>query len=99
MLEQDVHRYNAQLGYWIAESYWGQGVMTKAIIAITDFGFQQFNLNRIYAEPYAPNKASVRVLEKAGFVYEGRLRASVVKNGKVLDQLIYAKVSNQQPSP
>ena len=92
MMGQDVHRFTAELGYWLAEPYWGQGIMTSAVIAITEFGFRELGLNRIYAEPYASNPASVRVLEKAGFEFEGRLCASVVKNGKVLDQLMYAKV-------
>ena len=92
MLGQDVHRLTAELGYWLAEPYWGQGIMTSAVIAVTDLGFQDFGLNRIHAEPYASNRASARVLEKARFRFEGRLRASVVKNGKVLDQCVYAKV-------
>jgi RimJ/RimL family protein N-acetyltransferase len=92
MLGQDVHHLTAELGYWLAESYWGKGVMTSALIAITEYGFLKFGLNRIYAEPYAPNSASMRVLEKAGFTFEGRLRASVVKNGKILDQCMFAKV-------
>lgn len=91
-LGQDVHHLTAELGYWLAEPYWGKGIMTSAVIAITDYGFLEFGLNRIYAEPYFSNSASIRVLEKAGFTFEGRLRASVIKNGKVLDQSMYAKL-------
>ncbi len=87
---QDVHRYTAELGYWLAEPFWGKGIITEAAIAITKYGFNEFNLNRIYSEVYASNPASARVLEKAGFQYEGRLKASVYKDGKVLDQLVYA---------
>ena len=89
---QDVHRLTAELGFWLAESYWGRGIMTSAVITVTDFGFQEFGLNRVFAETYASNAASARVLEKAGFQFEGRLRASVIKNGKVLDQLMYSKI-------
>ena len=92
MLGQDVHHLTAELGYWLAESYWGRGIMTSAATEVSDYGFREFGLNRIYALPYAHNLASMRVLEKAGFTFEGRLRASVVKGGKILDQNMYAKV-------
>jgi len=92
MLGQDVHHLTAELGYWLAEPFWGKGVMTSAVIAISDYGFREFGLNRICALPYSYNLASMRVLEKAGFKFEGRLRASVVKGGKILDQNLYAKV-------
>ena len=89
---EDVHRFTAELGYWLAEPYWGRGVMTEAVAKFTDYVFDQFGLMRIYAEPYAENAASCRVLEKAGYTLEGRLRASVVKEGRVLDQLLYAQI-------
>jgi ribosomal-protein-alanine N-acetyltransferase len=87
-----VERISAELGYWLGETYWGRGVMTEAVRAFTDWGIATFSLTRIYALPYATNLASVRVLEKAGFVYEGRLRRSAIKRGQVLDQLVYADV-------
>ena len=89
---KDVYRFTAELGYWLAETYWGKGIMTSAVTAITKIAFKQFRLNRVYAKPFISNTASVRVLEKAGFQLEGRLRASIIKNGQVLDQLIYSKV-------
>ncbi|MCJ7581360.1 MAG: GNAT family N-acetyltransferase, partial [Candidatus Aminicenantes bacterium] len=67
-------------------------IMTKAVALFTEFAFDKFNLNRIYAEPYVTNPASACVLEKAGFVLEGTLRSNVYKDGKVLDQFLYAKV-------
>ena len=88
---QDVHRQTAGLGYWLAEKFWGRGIMTEAVTAFTDFWFDTFPLRRIYAEAYANNSASARVLEKAGFVFEGRLKNNVIKDGKVLDSLLYAK--------
>lgn len=89
---KDVHRYSAELGYWLAELYWNRGIMTEAVRMLSAYAFETYDLLRIYAEPYATNPASVKVLEKAGFLYEGRLRASVYKNGKILDQFVYAIV-------
>ena len=60
--------------------------------AFVNYCFQKFPLHRIYAEPYANNHASARVLEKAGFVLEGRLGKNAVKDGQVLDSLLYAKI-------
>lgn len=90
-LGQDVHRLTAEMGYWLAEPYWGQGVMTEAVTRFTSYAFETFQLRRIYAEPYAGNQASCRVLEKAGFMLEGRLRNSVIKDGTLFDQLLYAR--------
>jgi [ribosomal protein S5]-alanine N-acetyltransferase len=87
----DVHRQTAELGYWLSQEFWGLGIMTEAVAAFTDFCFEKFPLRRIYAEPFANNPASVRVLEKAGFVFEGRLKNNVLKDGKLLDSLLYAR--------
>ncbi len=89
---QDVHRYTAELGYWLAEPFWNQGIITKAIQTVTEYAFDRFGLVRIYAEPYASNSASSKVLEKAGFQLEGRLKGNVYKNGKIMDQFVYAKI-------
>jgi RimJ/RimL family protein N-acetyltransferase len=90
-LEQDVHRHTAGLGYWLGEEFWGRGIMTEAVGALTDFCFDNFPLRRIYAEAFANNPASARVLEKVGFVFEGRLKNHVIKDGELLDSLLYAK--------
>lgn len=92
LLGKDVHRLSAELGYWLAEPFWNQGIMTMAVTHVVNYGFTVLQLNRIYAGPYATNPASARVLEKSGFVREGVLRASVIKQGRVLDQILYAKV-------
>lgn len=89
---QDVHRLTAEMGCWLAEPYWGKGFMTEAVGRFTQFVFDTFPLVRIYAEPYATNASSCRVLEKAGFALEGRLRSSVIKDGQILDQLLYARI-------
>ncbi len=91
-LNQDVHRLTAELGYWLGEPFWGKGIMSEAVRCFVDFAFDHFGLVRIYAEPYAGNANSCRVLEKAGFVLEGRLRGSVIKEGQIGDQLLYARV-------
>jgi RimJ/RimL family protein N-acetyltransferase len=87
----DVHRQTAELGYWLGEEFWGRGIMTETVTGFTDFCFENFPLRRIYAEPFANNSASARVLEKAGFAFEGRLKNNVLKDGKLLDSLLYAR--------
>lgn len=90
MLREDVERVSAEIGYWIGEAYWGRGIVTEALIATTRYAVETFGLTRVYAIPFAENAASCRVLEKAGFVLEGRLRRSAIKDGIVRDQLQYA---------
>ena len=87
----DVHRQTAELGYWLSQEFWGRGIMTEAVADFTDFSFENFQLRRIYAEPFGNNPASARVLEKAGFTFEGRLKSNVLKDGKLLDSLLYAR--------
>ena len=87
----DVHRQTAELGYWLSQEFWGRSIMSEAVAAFTDFCFENFQLRRIYAEPFANNPASARVLEKAGFAFEGRLKNNVLKEGKLLDSLLYAR--------
>lgn len=87
----DVHCMTAELGYWLAEDYWGRGIMTEAVQQICEEGAERWeDLLRIYAEPFAHNTASRRVLEKAGFTLEGVLRKSVCKRGRVCDSCMYA---------
>jgi ribosomal-protein-alanine N-acetyltransferase len=88
---QDVYRHTATIGYWLGEKFWGRGIMTEAVTAVTDFCFGNFPLRRISAEVFANNPASARVLEKAGFTFEGRLKNNVTKDGLVLDSLLYAR--------
>ena len=86
----NIHRQTAELGYYIAEEYWGKGIMTEAVKQICEYVFANSDIIRIYAEPFAYNIASCRVLEKAGFQYEGTLRSNAVKNGKVIDMKMYS---------
>ena len=87
--KDNVHFRTAEMGYYIAEEYWGKGIMTEAIKQICQHVFQKSDIIRIYAEPFAYNIASCRALEKAGFQYEGTLRNNAVKNGKVIDMKMY----------
>lgn len=89
-LQSDIHRKNAELGYWLAEPYWGQGIITRAIQQMVDYGFQNWAINRIFARPFGTNLGSQKALEKAGFLLEARLKQTIFKNGEYLDELIYA---------
>jgi RimJ/RimL family protein N-acetyltransferase len=88
---EDVHRHTAEFGYWLGEGFWSQGIMSEVVPAFVDYCFKEFSLHRIYALPHSNNPASARVLEKAGFVLERRLRKNVIKDGQILDSLLYAK--------
>ena len=94
----DVYRRSGELGYWLAEPFWGRGIMTEAVGRICREAFSAFDLVRIFAEPYAANIASRRVLEKAGFRQEGLLRQSVCKKGEILDSCIYALLRQEMPA-
>jgi RimJ/RimL family protein N-acetyltransferase len=89
---EDVHRRTAELGYWLAVPYWGRGIMSRAVRTFTEWAFVRFDLLRVHASVYQTNPASARVLENAGFRFEGRLRSSVVKYGRLADQLVYARI-------
>lgn len=90
--KSDVYRKSAELGYWLGEEFWGQGIMTEAVKQICSLAFSSLDIVRISAEPFASNLASRKVLEKAGFSLEGILQKRVFKNGKLLDSCIYAKI-------
>ncbi|MEE0420466.1 MAG: GNAT family protein [Lachnospiraceae bacterium] len=91
----NIHRQTAELGYYIAEEYWGKGIMTEAVKQICRYVFDKSDIIRIYAEPFAYNVASCRVLEKAGFQYEGTLRSNAVKNGEVIDMKMYSLLKTE----
>lgn len=86
----DVYEKSGELGYWLAEEYWGQGIMTEAVKRICREAFEKFDIVRIYAEPYAYNIGSRSVLEKAGFSLEGTMKRAVCKWEKIYDCCIYA---------
>ena len=90
--QENIHYRTAELGYYIGEKYWGNGYMTEAVKQACGFVFENSDIIRIYAEPFAYNTGSCRVLEEAGFVYEGTLRSNAYKNGNIIDMKMYALV-------
>lgn len=93
----DVERVSAEIGYWIAEPFWGRGIATEALVAVTRYAIATHGFTRVFAVPFATNAASCRVLEKAGYVLEGRLRRSAIKDGVIVDQFQYAFTASQEP--
>jgi [ribosomal protein S5]-alanine N-acetyltransferase len=85
----DVERVSAEIGYWLGEPFWGWGIASEAVAAVTQYAIETHGFTRMFAVPFASNAASCRVLEKAGYALEGRLRRSAIKNGEVIDQLQY----------
>ena len=88
--QDDVYRHSAELGYWLAEPYWGRGIATRAVRATCGVGFQDQDLARIFACVFEENIRSCRVLEKTGFTLEGVHRKAVFKNGALTDEKMYA---------
>jgi RimJ/RimL family protein N-acetyltransferase len=88
----DVNALSAEIGYWLGEEYWNRGIATEAVVAMCNYGFNTLGMQRVYAEVFQWNDASMRVLEKAGFVREGVLRSSAIKDRKIIDQVVYAKI-------
>jgi len=88
--KEDIYRLSAKLGYFLAEPYWGKGIMTGIVRQVCADVFENTDIVRIFATAFAHNAASCRVLEKAGFQCEGVLRQSAIKNGQVLDTKMYA---------
>ncbi len=90
----DIHCKNAELGYWLGEPFWGKGIITRAIAQMVDYGFKNFEINRIFARPFGNNMGSQKALEKAGFILETKFEKTLFKNGEYLDELIYSKRRN-----
>ena len=93
--QTNIHNKTAELGYYIAEEYWGKGIMTEAVKQLCDYVSSHTDIIRIYAEPFSYNIGSCRVLEKAGFQYEGTPRSNALKNGNVLDMKMYSKLKTE----
>ncbi len=91
--QRNIHRLTAEMGYYMAEECWGNGYMTDAVKQVCEYVFQNSDIIRIFAEPFAYNTGSCRVLEKNGFMLEGLLRKNAIKNGHVLDMKLYAKIN------
>jgi [ribosomal protein S5]-alanine N-acetyltransferase len=90
VFQDDVYFQSAELGYWLGEPYWGRGIMTRAVGAFTRYAFDAYDLVRLFAHVFESNPASARVLEKAGYRLEGVLEKNVNKNGRILNEWLYA---------
>lgn len=86
----DVYGKTGELGYWLAKDYWRQGIMSRAVKEIVKEVFDKYDIVRIYAEPFEPNKGSQGVLEKVGFTYEGTMRNGVCKYGEIFGYCMYS---------
>jgi RimJ/RimL family protein N-acetyltransferase len=93
-LGKDIEHRSAELGYWLAEPHWGRGITTAVVRAASEHAFANLDLLRVFALPFATNVRSIRVLEKAGFTREGVMRKSAIKDGVVLDQVLFARVAD-----
>jgi [ribosomal protein S5]-alanine N-acetyltransferase len=97
VMHSDVERVSAEIGYWLGEPFWGRGILTDALKGVTSYAMKTHGLTRIYALPFSWNTASCRVLEKAGYVLEARLRCSAIKAGELTDQMQYAFIVDPRP--
>ena len=91
----DIYRKNFEIGYFLSEEFWGLGIATKAIKAAVSYAFRDFDVIRIYAEPFSDNPGSRRALEKAGFTLEATLKRNVIKNGIIKDSCIYSVLKEE----
>jgi len=90
ILQRDVYRKSAEIGYWIGESYWGKGITSKAAKLIVDYGFKKLDIVRIYTGIFDYNIASQKVLTNNGFVNEGVFKNAIFKNGKLCDEVRFS---------
>ena len=84
--------HRAEIGYWLGRAYWGKGIMTEVVKTITKYGFNELGLRRMHASTFRNSKASMRVLEKAGYKFEGILRKNIKKGDKLIDEYLFARV-------
>ena len=89
--QSDIHQKSAEIGYWLSEKYWRNGIMSSAVRDIVKYGFDTFDIVRIYAKPFSTNSGSQKVLEKAGFSKEATLKRALFKNGEIMDEYIYVR--------
>ena len=93
--QENIHFRTAELGYYVSEEYWGRGIMTQAVKEVCNYVFVNTDIVRIFAEPFADNTASQRVLEKNGFYCEGIMKNNAYKNGRIVDMKLYAKLKEE----
>lgn len=85
----DIYSKSAEIGYWIAEAFWGKGIVTQAVKEMLKYGFETFDIDRIFARTTHTNLASQQVLKKAGFVFEAELKSTIFKHGEYFDERIF----------
>ena len=95
---EDIERVSSEIGYWLGRPFWGRGIITDAVHATTGYAFASLGMRRVFAVPFMRNEASHRVLEKAGYAREGVMRRSAIKDGVLLDQLLYAAYDDRWDS-
>ena len=93
--QEDIFRRSVEIGYWLGEAYWGRGIATDAVRAMSDYIFANFDVVRIFAGVFEWNPGSMRVLEKAGYVREARMRKAATKLGQTMDEFLYALVKEE----
>lgn len=87
---KDVYRYNGEIGYWLSELHWGKGIMSDAVEALVAHAFSETQWLRLFATIFQHNLPSMRVLEKCGFTLEAIHKKTVMKEGRLLDEYLYA---------
>ncbi len=85
----DVHRFSAEIGFWVGQIHWNRGITSKALPVFCEYLFSKFSFNRLVANVFEGNEASKKVLEKNGFILEGTHRKSVFKENKFVDHYTY----------
>jgi len=92
ILKDGIRRRTAEIGYWLGEEFWGRGIATGALKAMTDYAFSHFGIVRIQASVFDWNHASMWVLEKVGFHREAVLKSNVTKDQHLMDEYIYSLI-------
>lgn len=92
VLQKDIFCKNAEIGYWLGEPFWGKGIITEAVLEVTDYAFRTFALHRLYAGVMAHNPASMKVLEKTGYHLEAILKKSIYKENTFIDEHLYVRL-------
>jgi ribosomal-protein-alanine N-acetyltransferase len=87
----DVRHRSADIGYWLSESLWGKGIVTDAVRSLVPVAFETYDIVRLQAGIFSNNPASMRVLEKCGFVREAVHKNAITKNGWLLDEVLYVR--------
>jgi len=94
VLQQDVYRFSAEIGYWMGEPYWGKGIATQAVSLLSKYAFEELNMEKLFAGVFEGNVGSKKVLLKCGFQQEGIAKKAIFKNKKFMDELRFGKVRN-----